>query len=322
MFQKTTKFKAIIKGFFGVGLFLVIMSFFIPGIVWAINTLLTGYSVSSALPRNIDHSALCTTPCKTVTVSGGRTYFIPTLSCREWQDFRDHKPADVTVTDCATPACSAFTTCGQTCSYRGKNYRTVVIGSQCWFKDDLKTREFPDTSAITQWNYGVPVASWYDRFGCTGTTNNCPDSDLFYQSLAALPADGWLDNPTATGKQGSCPGGWRVPSEADMDTFETAVSSCLYGGGFSYVYTASCLNTSYGFNATAYGMRSGSSGTNFYTGDHAFYLMSNYTISGNKKVYSFADVSFNGSTIGLSNTDISGFSVRCIKSIGGGGSAL
>jgi uncharacterized protein (TIGR02145 family) len=327
MFQKTTKFKAIIQGFFMAGLFLVIMSFFIPGVIWAYGNLMSGYLVSNVASVNIDHIALCGVPCKTVTVSGGRTYFVPTLHCYEWDMFRLNKPADVTTADCGVPACSAATTCGQTCAYQDAVYRTVVIGSQCWFKDDLQARQFPDTSPITQWNYGVDGSTHENRFGCTGATNNCPGGDLFYQSLAAIPEDGWLDNPTAPGKRGSCPVGWRVPSEADMGTFNTTVSSCSIAG-FPYDYTASCLNDTFGFNATAYGLRNGSDGNNYYVGQYAYYLMSNYTIIGNKKVYSFAIASVAGggcSGACRENSGSMGYSVRCIKNIGGlggGGSQL
>ena len=48
----------------------------------------------------------------------------------------------ISTKDVRAVECSASTTCGNTCSYGGVTYNTVVIGTQCWFKENLNALRF------------------------------------------------------------------------------------------------------------------------------------------------------------------------------------
>ena len=90
----------------------------------------------------------------------------------------------------------------------GQSYRTVLIGNQCWMRDNL--------------NYGSFTYSFY------GQTNNgivekfCYNEDPSYCStLGGLYIWNELMNyTTIQGAQGICPSGWHVPSDQEYKIME------------------------------------------------------------------------------------------------------
>lgn len=123
-------------------------------------------------------------------------------------------------------------TCGDTLIdiRDGKKYTTVLIGSQCWMKQNL--------------NYGKTVSSY------SSTTTH---SDMFNNSIpekyapngdsSKLPLYGGLyewdevmNYSTAAGSQGLCPNGWHVPTDAEWQTMIASAGGTIvaatggYGG--------------------------------------------------------------------------------------------
>ncbi len=87
----------------------------------------------------------------------------------------------------------------------GNVYNTVVIGSQVWLQENLKTTKFKDGSAIpnvtsdSEWgSINTPGFCWYDN-----------DQAANKNKYGALY--NW--HTVNTGKL--CPEGWRVPTNAD-----------------------------------------------------------------------------------------------------------
>ena len=85
----------------------------------------------------------------------------------------------------------------------GNEYKTVVIGSQTWFMENLKTTRLNNGTAITnvtnlaEWsNLTAPGFCWYDN-----------NESLYKDSYGALY--NWY--AVETGKL--CPQGWHVPSD-------------------------------------------------------------------------------------------------------------
>lgn len=96
----------------------------------------------------------------------------------------------------------------------GNTYKTVVIGTQTWFAENLKTTKFKDGKAIqvvtipAKWQgLTTPACCWYNN----DVTNKNPYGALY--------------NWYAVSSQKLCPNGWHVPTEEDWNLLAD-----FYGG--------------------------------------------------------------------------------------------
>ena len=103
-------------------------------------------------------------------------------------------------------------------------YHTVLIGNQCWMKENLKTTRYADGTPILYGNDTSSVMGyWY-------YPNNTAANKAVYGLLYNWPAlmrgaPGSLVNPS--GVQGACPTGWHVPSDAEWKQLEMAAGMSL-----------------------------------------------------------------------------------------------
>ena len=102
---------------------------------------------------------------------------------------------------------------GATISYEGQTYHTVLVGDQCWLRENL--------------NYGQMVNSTNTGLGHTDASNNGIVEKYCYDNL---PANceiygglyDWNEMMNYTGNPGSqgiCPTGWHVPTDAEFCMF-------------------------------------------------------------------------------------------------------
>ena len=104
----------------------------------------------------------------------------------------------------------------------GNTYATVVIGTQEWFKENLRTTKYRDGTPI---NYpGADSATWVnDITGAYAWYDN--DSSTYASTYGALYNWYAVDNSA-----GLCPTGWQVPSDSDW----TVLESFLSANGYSF----------------------------------------------------------------------------------------
>ena len=108
-------------------------------------------------------------------------------------------------------------------SYNGYDYNTVLIGNQCWLKENLRTTKYNDNADISS-----------DEWSITSNPN--------YGKLYSFSA-------VSTGKL--CPVGWHVPTHDEFTTLERAVCN-----------TATCV-TDFPYDTTTHGgVRGTSEGSN------------------------------------------------------------
>ena len=88
------------------------------------------------------------------------------------------------------------TDCGTVTDASGNTYNTVVIGSQCWMKENLRT---------TKYNGGTDIANYYDY-----STSGIPLERRGYLY-------DWNTVMNQSGDHDICPSGWHVPSEDEWD---------------------------------------------------------------------------------------------------------
>jgi len=92
--------------------------------------------------------------------------------------------------------------------YGGQKYRTVIIGSQCWMKDNLNIGKWIDESQ-TQKQTNNSVVEKY----CLGNDfTRCDQLGGLYQWEEAMQ---YVQTANA---QGICPDGWHIPSSQDWKT--------------------------------------------------------------------------------------------------------
>ena len=111
----------------------------------------------------------------------------------------------------------------------GNQYSTVVIGSQCWMKENMRAVHFVDGSSVTlsdTVSYEIPYCYFPNNDSTTFATYG-----LLYNWAAATNRSTAL-NALSNTVQGICPDGWHLPTNDDWDvltTFLATQPACLCG---------------------------------------------------------------------------------------------
>ena len=105
--------------------------------------------------------------------------------------------------------------------YDGNEYNTILIGNQCWMRENLRATHYASGDAISLSNETDPTTAHYylpevsDSTGIFG---------YLYNWKAVMGQNGSsTSNPS--GVQGICPPGWHVPSEAEWIQLTNYMSS-------------------------------------------------------------------------------------------------
>jgi uncharacterized protein (TIGR02145 family) len=143
----------------------------------------------------------------------------------------------------ATTSVTAFSPCGATISdIDGNIYNTVLIGSQCWTKENLRVRRYNNGTAIqfdATGGSGGSFGTWRNlTIGAhtiyandsVATPSNLTKYGYLYNWYAAkgISTNGTiLSNDTLN----ICPSGWHVPTDADWSTLTTDIGGESVAGG-------------------------------------------------------------------------------------------
>ncbi|HDR50426.1 MAG TPA: hypothetical protein ENN90_02230 [Mariniphaga anaerophila] len=109
----------------------------------------------------------------------------------------------------------------------GNTYAIVLIGTQWWMAENLKTTKYNDGTSIPlktdddSWkttNQDSPAYCWYDN----NISNKNPYGALY--NFYAL-------NPETNGEKNVCPSGWRVPTNEDWTTLTNHLGGLSEAGG-------------------------------------------------------------------------------------------
>jgi uncharacterized protein (TIGR02145 family) len=96
----------------------------------------------------------------------------------------------------------------------GNVYNTVLIGAQCWMRENLRTAHYSDGAALS-------LNGCYDH---SNSSIPLEDRGLFYNwNVAMRGASSSNTNPS--GVQGVCPIGWHLPSYAEWTQFSDYLES-------------------------------------------------------------------------------------------------
>ena len=193
----------------------------------------------------------------------------------------------------------------------GNSYNTVLIGSQCWTKSNLKVTKYNDGTAIPD--------ETANNAGWGGLTTGARSIHTGYTGSSSYIATyGYLYNwYAATDNRKLCPTGWHIPSELEWNSLFNSIGGILVAGQ-KMTYTGSSLWTSIintvdnssGFTAIPGGYRS-FLGSFWNIGNVAEFWGSSVSPSNSNQAWSFyiedGDISVG------SNNKPWGSSIRCLK---------
>ena len=212
--------------------------------------------------------------------------------------------------------------------YDGNMYNTVLIGTQCWMKDNLRTSHYSDGTAIAQ---GVTVSTTIPyRYRPDNNSMNVSTHGYLYNWKAVM-RNSLSSNSVPSGVQGICPMGWHVPSDAEWiqltdylsshseyycenDSVNIAKSLAFTSGWLTNIYSCSVGENQATNNASGFSARP----SGYYTGPYSgfgstafFWSSTDYPEEGEawylSLFYGLPTVGHDG------NNKATAFSVRCLR---------
>jgi uncharacterized protein (TIGR02145 family) len=183
---------------------------------------ITGYTVTSS-PGGITGTG----SGSPITVSGltnGTNYTFTVVATNA---IGNSSPS--TASSAVTP--SAPFPCGTTVAdIDGNTYNTVLIGSQCWTKENLKVTKYNDGSPIP--DETANTAGWGGlatgaRSDYTGAVSYIATYGYLYNWYAAKG----ISTSGSTTYKNICPTGWHVPTDAEWIALETQLGGASVAGG-------------------------------------------------------------------------------------------
>jgi len=213
-------------------------------------------------------------------------------------------------------------TCGDTLLdiRDGKKYTTVLIGTQCWMKQNLNYGKTVSsfTSAVTHsdmFNNSIP-----EKYAPNGDSTQLPQYGGLYEW------DELMNYSTVAGGQGLCPANWHVPTDTEWQTMIGAAGGTLitsnggYGGNklkaIGEGFGAGAGTNSSGFSAKAAGDRD-AFGIFYGLTLRSIFWTSTQNTGGS--AFQFTLWAENDTIAHGGNAQkITGFSCRCVRNAGAG----
>ena len=210
--------------------------------------------------------------------------------------------------------------CGESVSYQGYDYATVLIGEQCWFAENLRSENYENGDAIPS---GLSDAAWANTLsgavsvygeGTSDCNNYSPDGDACDQTWSIQEYGRLYNWQAVNDARGLCPVGWHVPTDDEWTTVVNAV------GGESIAAVA--MKATYGWDVEGNGTNSSGfsalpgaqrceSGSFNYAGSYGRWWSSSPVAS---EAAWFRGMGYLEEHVTRANQNRSrGFSVRCIQ---------
>jgi len=172
----------------------------------------TGTSSSYDISVEVSFDGIPYLPVPEADLSGDLNNVAPGVRNIVWNgaaSFPNYYHLQTLIRITATPN---FVVCGdQLSDINGNVYNTVLIGTQCWMKENLKTTKDADGNPITRYCYN-------------NDPSNCAIYGGLYTWTTAMNGAASSNN-VPSGVQGICPDGWHLPGDAEWTVLTNYVSS-------------------------------------------------------------------------------------------------
>ena len=132
-------------------------------------------------------------------------------------------------------------TCGNTLTdFDGNEYATLLLGSQCWMKQNLRTTHYADGTEIALGNTSSDFNSPF-RYAPGSESAEVLNAYGYLYNWAAAMHGGTSSSANPSGVQGVCPDGWHLPSDAEwtqLTNFVASDNANVCGGNPAYIAKA------------------------------------------------------------------------------------
>lgn len=189
--------------------------------------------------------------------------------------------------------------------YGDKNYTTVQIGNQCWFRENL------DIGTMIPGASGQTNHSIIEKYCYNDEVLNCKDYGGIYQW------DNMMQWSATPGAQGICPPGWHVPTYGEWEQLVTYLGGWAVAGGkmketgtAHWISPNTLATNSSGFTALPGGTRYNNGSWNDFGNIGEFWSSTTVGPSSGSNIELYA---LSGESSGGVAVKSYGFSVRCIK---------
>ncbi|HNX10752.1 MAG TPA: FISUMP domain-containing protein [bacterium] len=201
---------------------------------------------------------------------------------------------------CTTPPFA----CGDSVSYGGESYPTVLIGAQCWFAKNLNVGDMV-TGVTPQSNNAIVEKYCYND----DASHECATYGGLYQWDEAMQYS------VTEGAQGICPDGWHIPTDAEQNTLDQGLNDTTCNANRILAWDCANAGTKLQAGGTSHfeGLLAGYRNTNGSFNDQGTYaLFWSSTISGPD---AWDRLLYTGyATVRRGHDDRAyGFSVRCLQ---------
>ena len=193
----------------------------------------------------------------------------------------------------------------------GNTYNTVMIGSQCWLKENMKTTRYATNMPLVSSTVATTEKPYY-----TTPTTNPSIAGLAYNWAATMGYAGASTvNSNPSGVMGICPAGWHVPSNDEFQDLINYVNShSEYQCGGTDGYIAKALASTAGWQSSTATCGVGNTPAN--NNATGFSMVRNYSTyaelwSTSKNDWYMSSNSYSLQSSGESETQY--FGVRCLK---------
>jgi uncharacterized protein (TIGR02145 family) len=217
-----------------------------------------------------------------------------------------------------TPPAPSFT-CGTStvADIDGNTYNTVLIGTQCWTKTNLKVTKYNDGTNIpldaSGGNFGTASETWTSQ--PAGARTIYKNDNTYFANYGYLY--NWY---AATDNRKICPDGWHIPSDSEWSTLETFLGGMTIAGGkmktigniLWAVQSGIVADNSSGFSGTPGGIRRADNGGYSGAEDNGWFWSDNAVDLNNAKSNRLR---YDNNQLSRGNTKPKkeGHSIRCIK---------
>ena len=302
--------------------------------------MITGYTVTSS-PGGI--TAMGTTSPINVTGLTNGTAYTFTVVATNGVGNSVVSAASAGVTPAAPFTCGTSTVS----DVNNNSYNTVLIGTQCWTKTNLRVRRYNDNTEIRFDASGTSTGTSSQTWGETGpgTGRNYGAYTIYAHDSTATPSNltsyGYLYNWYAVAgivtsggapTKNICPSGWHVPTDSDWnklvrfihsgtpaaDTSSTSTTQSTTAGDKlkknDALWTTNTGTDDYGFSALPGGFRYYDGGFNNKNWNAFFWSSTeiNTNDAWSRYLYHYQGDVRRGSNYGVDKKGI-GASVRCLK---------
>ena len=133
--------------------------------------------------------------------------------------------------------------------YDNNTYNTVIIGSQCWMKENLRTTHYANGTSI---ELGSSTSTTTDYRYYPGNSSSNVSTYGYLYNWKAVMGGSSSSSANPSGVQGICPMGWHVPSHAEWTELTDYVGSqSQYWCDNLDYYIAKALASTTGWNSSS-----------------------------------------------------------------------